>query len=169
MLDLCQLVDLGFEEYPFTWSNGQMDKENIQCHLDKGFAKDNFINSLCPIRVLHPSRFGSDHATINIVLEAPSRKHVHLFKFEEVWSRDPRCGDLLGKLWNETGARGHQKMKEIQKIEDSSREYKVGAMSKEIKRIETLLKDDSNWSANEDDLSHYKALEVQKNNLLLEK
>lgn len=34
----CGLVDLGYDGYPFTWTNGRQGSENTQCRLDKALA-----------------------------------------------------------------------------------------------------------------------------------
>lgn len=52
-LDNCGLVDLGFEGYPFTWSNGRKEENNIQCRLDRAFATSTFINRFSQIKALH--------------------------------------------------------------------------------------------------------------------
>ncbi|XP_058748566.1 uncharacterized protein LOC131621540 [Vicia villosa] len=105
--ELCGLIDLGFEGYPYTWSNGR---------------------KFGPIWVIHLSRFGSYHAAIRIDLEAAvkdvKRKRVHIFRFEE--------------------------------------EYRVGNLGKEIRRLESLLEEDRNWSADSEGVRRFKELEKQK-------
>lgn len=100
-------------------------------------------------------------------MEVLGRNCVHLFRFKEVWLWDPKYDNILRNLWNEGGATGHHKLKVTQRIEDSFREYKVGTTFKEIKRIEALLKENSNWAARENDLNQYKALEIPRNNFML--
>lgn len=80
---------LVFEGYPYTWSNGRRDPENVQCRLDRSLATNSFINIFTPIKVYHLSRSVSDHAAIRITLEAEyvslnSRVNIsHLFRFKE--------------------------------------------------------------------------------------
>lgn len=52
-LELCELHDLGFEGYKFTWSNGRTDEENIQCKLDRGLANLDYIFRFSVIQVHH--------------------------------------------------------------------------------------------------------------------
>lgn len=95
----CGLQDLGFMGYLFTLSNGRQGEEQIQCRLDRAFAREGFISRFSPIKVTHLPRFSSDHSPILICLEAHShsyrKKRTHLFRFEECWVKDNRCEDLV--------------------------------------------------------------------------
>lgn len=71
-LEMCGLMDLGYEGYPFTWTNGRKNEENIQVRLDRCLAKEGFINRFSPIQVSHLGRYGSDHAVIQLQVEVNS-------------------------------------------------------------------------------------------------
>lgn len=121
------------------------------CKLDRGVVTTCFINKFSPISVLHLPRYHSYHAAICIdleyALEDSYKRCTHIFIFKEVWSRDPIC-DFFWKLWNWNEVQGHNKLKSIQGLEDFFKEYKIMTVSKDIKRIEALLKEDVRWSVN---------------------
>lgn len=66
---MCGLSDLGFIGHSFTWTNGREEIENIQCRLDQALASEGMINKFFPIKVKHPPRFGSDHSTLQRLLQ----------------------------------------------------------------------------------------------------
>lgn len=69
-MDACGLMDMRFHGHPYTWKNGRKGDDNIQCHLDRAIATQHFLNRFSPTKVTHLSRFGSDHMTLRIELEA---------------------------------------------------------------------------------------------------
>lgn len=83
----CSLIDLGFEGYPFTWSNGRKGSENIQGRLDRALCNEVFQLRFSPISVIHLAKFGSDDAALSINLEDHRNNQLkrkqNIFRFEE--------------------------------------------------------------------------------------
>lgn len=48
IVGICGFNDLGFLGHPFTWSNGRVAEENIQCRLDRALATESFCNRFTP-------------------------------------------------------------------------------------------------------------------------
>lgn len=91
---------------------------------------------------------------------------MHLFRFEEAWVKDDRCEDLIKEAWRRTPNQCTEKLQAVQTIDETFKEYRTGAVSKEIKRIEELLKDTNLWSSEPTSVQAYKTLEKQRDNLL---
>lgn len=119
-------------------------------------------------RVIHLARFKSDHATICIMIqkECPREKRFRLFKFEEACSKDDRCESLVRQLWNGAAPLIQQMLKSVQVLLHSFKDLRTGEVAKEMKRIESLLKDDRRWSTNVEEINQFKALEKQRDKLL---
>ncbi|CAK8570172.1 unnamed protein product [Lathyrus sativus] len=137
-LDIFGLLDLGFERFPHT-------------------------------KVTHLSRHGSNHVAITIDLDADlgevKKKHVFIYRFEEIRIKDERCEGLVRQLWNGNGVQGYQKFCSMKGLDEHFKEYMIGYVSKELGRIEGLLKEEVRWSTSDTDMI-YKALKAQHNKLL---
>lgn len=58
------------------------------------------------------------------------------------------------------------KIKEVQSLGDSYKEYRSGAVRKQIIKIEEKVKKEGIWSNSVEDIRNYKALEKQRSKLL---
>ncbi|CAI8601011.1 unnamed protein product [Vicia faba] len=164
------LQDIGFDGYPFTWTNGRKGKINIQCRLDRGFANEAWISRLRPIKVTHLLHCGSYHAEIRIKLESflseEENKCNHIFKFEDIWARDDRCEGLVEQNWKGNDFTGYNKVMSVSRVVEEFKEYRCGNIQKDLIRIEEMLKEEANWDSSEDNIWNYKAIESQRQNLL---
>jgi hypothetical protein len=161
---------LGFEGYPFTWSNGREEGANVQCRLDRALANVEFIDRFSPIKVSHLPRFGSDHAAVLICLESPlsgnSRRRRRLFRFEESWTKEAQCEELIRNNWNYSSLSCLSKLESLQSLGNAFGDHNLGLIKKELFQIEERLKDQSLWSDSIDDHHRYKELEKEHSELL---
>lgn len=81
-------------------------------------------------------------------------------------SSDPKCEALVKELWCAQGGQGENKMVGVQCLGDHFKEYKVGTVSKELKRVKSMLKEEIEWDASEEVGENQKALLVRRNRLL---
>ncbi|CAL5364828.1 unnamed protein product [Camellia sinensis] len=95
------LMDLEFKGNAFTWSNNQVDQDNVQERLDRAFATAEWRELFPCAQVFHESRIGSDHCPILINCCVPLKPIPHQFKFETMWSTSPSCGDVILQAWNQ--------------------------------------------------------------------
>lgn len=146
-LEQCGLQDMSFIGYPFTWSNGMKGRENIQCGLDRGLCSSTFKDAFPISLVYHLPRHGLDHAVLCIVVEKYQEKErrTHLFRFEEVGTKDPRCENLVKQIWREAPDSLTQKVKLVQDLNMIFKEYRTANVEKELKRIESLFKEETCW------------------------
>lgn len=132
---------MGFEGNPLTWTNGRHSLKNIQCRLDIGLPSLPFKDIFLLTKVDQLSCHGSDHASNCIVIqkECFRQKRVHLFRFEEVWSKDTRCKNLIRLNWSECSSIYKQRTKSIQSLQHTLKDLRMGKVVKEIKRIKLSL------------------------------
>lgn len=65
----------------------------------------------------------------------------------------------MEQIWARSGNNTEQKLKAMQDLDISFKEYKLNSVGKEIKRTEGLLEEDNNWSAAEEDRRRFRELE----------
>ena len=100
MLDECGFLDLGFVGNRFTWSKHFADGHSIWERLDRGVVNASWFLKFPGTIVHHLHCTSSDHMPLYINLsglEVSSRRK--LFRFEEMWLSDERCGEVVEALW----------------------------------------------------------------------
>ena len=63
-LESCQLQDLGYKGYPFTWNNKRPSEANTKIKLDRAVANKDWIGKFQMSKVIHLSAHASDHLPI---------------------------------------------------------------------------------------------------------
>jgi len=100
-LDECGFLDLGFIGNRFTWSKHFVDGHSIWERLDRGVVNAIWFLKFPDTILHHLHCTSSDHMPlyINLLgLEISSRRK--LFRFEEMWLSDERCGEVVKASWS---------------------------------------------------------------------
>lgn len=122
-IDAYDLLDLGFEGYPFMQTNGRHGLNNIWCRLDKFLSNSEFYNKFNTIKVIHLPKYGCDCVVIHIDLEVDlyeKKKWImHLLRFEDVWAWDSRCEGLVHQIQNTSNLIGFYKLQDIQGLKEN--------------------------------------------------
>ena len=102
----CQLHDLGFKGYPYTWSNKRPGDANTKIRLDRGVAYKEWIDRFQLSRVVHLSSHASDHLPLLLHIQSFSQPRQHRgrsFKFKESWLLRAECADVIQEAWGNAG------------------------------------------------------------------
>lgn len=106
-MNLCNLKDVGYEGYPFTWTNGREGDDNIQERLDRFLANEDWLNLFPSVKVIHEPRSFSDHCPVllddcetRMVENRPGRRP---FRFQEAWTKEETCDKLVEAAWIRDG------------------------------------------------------------------
>ncbi|CAA0810691.1 Unknown protein [Striga hermonthica] len=100
----CNLDNIPFKGFPFTWNNKRKRAVNIQAHLDRFLASDDWLNLFSESWSEHLPFFSSDHKPILIHSEerqahAPVSKNCQV-RFEPFWLKEHGYFDVVRESWS---------------------------------------------------------------------
>ena len=152
-LEGCQLEDLGFKGYPFTWNNKRPGEANTKFRLDRVVATMECKNKFQLSSVIHLPPHASDH--LPLILQTDQFRKNSLqrrigFKFEE--ERIRVCGENL-RLWglpktkpNAEEIKLLQKKLEVLNNEVVTEESRAEFLEVSKKLDELLMKQEIFWA-----------------------
>ena len=148
VLEICQLEDLGYRGYQYTWNNKRPGETNTKLWLDKAVATKAWREKFQLSTVTHLSPHASDH--LPIILQTQNyRKNRSSggrgFKFEEAWLLLEDYEDVVKDAWNVDGSDVHGLAMIKEKIEACGEVLRVWASSKTNPILMRLSNFKSNW------------------------
>ncbi|XP_058774618.1 uncharacterized protein LOC131648901 [Vicia villosa] len=119
-------------------------------------------------RVVQLELFCSDHAAIQIIIQRETlyEKKSYLFRFEEAWSKESKCGEVIHRLWHRHSRSIHHRIRAMQELQHEFESMRTNTIRKEILRLEKLIKEDKRWSGDSREIQQFKAIERQRDWLL---
>ncbi|XP_075633415.1 uncharacterized protein LOC142605872 [Castanea sativa] len=101
-LESCQLQDLGFKGYPFTWNKKTLGEANTKIRLDRAMANKDWIGKFQMNKITHLSAHASDHLPIMLQVQSfvqQRQRRERGFKFKESWLLLNDCEDTIKEVW----------------------------------------------------------------------
>ena len=99
----CGLNDIGYVGSWFTWSMYRQDLGWIRERIDRGFATTEWLSWFPGVRLYHLASSASDHCCLMLRMNprVRQRKTTKLFRFEAMWLKDGKYGDIMKESWAE--------------------------------------------------------------------
>nr|POE90445.1 hypothetical protein CFP56_43119 [Quercus suber] len=99
----CGLKDMVYMGSWFTWSMYGQDLGWIQERIDRGFATTEWLNRFLGARIYHLASLASYHCCLMLRMNPKVRqkKTTKVFRFEAMWLKDGKCGDIVKESWAE--------------------------------------------------------------------
>jgi hypothetical protein len=141
-LNDCNLVDLGYHGDMFTWTNNQIDNSHIKERLDRYCATPNWINRFPRFTNYHLMNYTSDHKPILLVFgtnndfREDTNTKIKIKRFENSWSQDPDCLQLIKSTWENDDEDLQNKLNSVMDKVHSWGKAKHGNIPSEIKIIQ---------------------------------
>uniref|UniRef100_A0A803QEM9 Reverse transcriptase domain-containing protein n=1 Tax=Cannabis sativa TaxID=3483 RepID=A0A803QEM9_CANSA len=103
MVQRVGLIDLGFQGPCFTWAKDRNTVNNggstKRARLDRGLANPDWRILFPNAIIKHLSSTGSDHRPLLLDSTGGVRCKSRLFRYENMWARDPRCIWIVKEAW----------------------------------------------------------------------
>ncbi|XP_070668773.1 uncharacterized protein [Malus domestica] len=93
-----QLLDLGFEGYPYTWRN-RREEGFIQERIDCALASKKWVKGYQQVIVKHVILEGSDHAILLLSTEVDQPRRKRRFMYDPRWNQEAQCNEVVRSCW----------------------------------------------------------------------
>ena len=143
----CELWDLGFSGFPFTYDNDQPGDWSIWVRLDRACADENWREIFPAAEVLHLASSCSGHSPLllQLTLVEPNRGRASP-RYEIIWERHPALSEVVARNWARSNPVGdlaavrvalYEMLKELRAW---SKEH-FGQVTQEIEKLREELAD----------------------------
>ncbi|KAL9441947.1 hypothetical protein AB3S75_020450 [Citrus x aurantiifolia] len=126
-VEACNLMDVGYSGYKYTWSNRRYDSQFIEERLDRVLCSKNWTDTFQDSTSASLVNWVSDHCPI--LMEVKERDKATKYEkksfsrnyYEDMWSSYENCKNIVNKEWAVFGGRSKANLvQQFQKIAKSS-------------------------------------------------
>ncbi|KAL9678505.1 hypothetical protein QQ045_016349 [Rhodiola kirilowii] len=135
----CNLFDLGFSGYFFTFSNRRMGEAEVKVRLDRVVATVDWRSLFPQAVVSHHHLNASDHQLL--VLDTEKRmvmRRKKLFRFETMWFDHPDFPQIMDEFWEGIGQRAMKWSSKLSCCKDKLTKWNKVSFGNVQRRIKQL-------------------------------
>ncbi|CAM8956535.1 unnamed protein product [Rhodiola kirilowii] len=145
----CDLIDVGYKGYVFTFSNKRKGETESRSRLDRALVNHLWKDKFPITEVTHISTYHSDHSALLIKYYAYRIKPPNNFKFEPMWLRDPKFLQFIETKWHQCPEGGiftnkiaqlTRPLWEWNKYEFGNVNMKIDDLKRKLENIRTQLR-----------------------------
>lgn len=97
----CNLVDMDFVGYSYTWEKSKGTTAWVELCLDRALVTQQWLDIHKEATLFNLEVTTSDHTPILLVLnKGIANTNVKRFRFENAWLREPMCKDIVMHCWD---------------------------------------------------------------------
>lgn len=107
----CNLIDVGYKGYPFTWLNRRYGENFIEERLDIFFCSGNWNCNFQVLAAINLISWVSDHCPMVLEVKERESKGKHNRRtfsrdhYEDMWSSYEGCQNIVKEKWGKYGER----------------------------------------------------------------
>lgn len=108
VLNVCDMVDLGFSGVPYTYDNRRAGRKNVRVRLDRAGADNAWRDLYSEASVKHLISPCSDHCPFLVTMawEERTQNKRRCRQYELFWERASELSKIIANAWEEAGAGG---------------------------------------------------------------
>lgn len=173
-VNTCELKDLGYSSYKYTWCNRRHLEQNIKVRLDRAIGNEQWSNLFPEYRVTNLPFGSSDHCPILVDLshrisQGGSGGGRPLY-FEQMWLKHVDYSNIVNNSWKNGGsgpsAEWNSKIDDTRRSLSSWNRSTFGHVGRQIKDLQSRIHRAISDHSSPVDMNRIRALETELDAIL---
>ena len=123
----CDILDVGFKGYPFTWSNGRYGPDFVEERLDRFLSNNAWRDIFSDCAATNIDTWTSDHCPVLMKVQERgngminNKRQATRSYYEDMWSPYDACKEIIEEEWSWQGSGNNENLVHLfQKVSKKS-------------------------------------------------